>query len=351
MRQLKGERKMQTNIRTRWHKLVQLVDENEVYLTSPPGGEAKHWLEYGPVKHEGTIKKFVKDLCELPKFVVDTDLLELVMKEGYAQSLMDMRKADVLRLPFPAVIVEFDYNNVRQLVLLRDQYCKDVKFPWEPPEYGTPEFYAIKKDVREGWVHDGMKDTIPPVYGVVFRLEHDTDGDYVVMSPSVCELDLTERDGKPWLGMTSYKIGSLSDNPELEDLVSQTYKKDASAIYRAVAATMLVMNTEGVEHEVIDCSKINKKRTLSNKPPVPRHTVLKIGKIYRTAKSGEERPEDYIPRRSPRPHWRLGHLRHVHFGKNREQVKQVYIKPRIVALKPAYGVVDPPTNKEYVVRK
>lgn len=318
-------------IRTKWHKIVQLVEEGEVYLTAPPKVAGKvfehyyadHWDDFNPNKK--AMRFMIQQFSELPKFVVDSDLLELVMPEGFEHSLLDMKKAEVLRLPFPAMLVEFSYKDTHYVVMLRDTADKSP-LSWEGGSVTT--------------------DTMP-FYGVVFRVHSDEDGEYVVLSPSVQGINLEDRDGSPWIAISAQSLDIFPPSKKLEGLVHTTWLKDGAAIYRAVASAMLVMHTEGVKRAVVDCSKMNKKRIASNKPPIPRHIVLSIGKVYRSA-SGDA-TDEYNPRKSPRPHWRRGHLRNVHFGTNKTSIKQKYINPKLVAYREFTGS-KPKQSQNYIIK-
>lgn len=322
---------MTTNFRTRWHKLQQLVAEDEVYLTAPEGGTSSHWDEFRPNK--SAVKWFVNELTKLPKFVVDSDLLELVMVEGYDKSLIAMRNAGVFRLPFPAMIVEFDYGGSRFIVFLRDNLAKDTEFPWEdkPPTISGAEHNAFARS---------------PIYGIVFRIINDVEGEYLVMSPSANSIDVDDRDGVPHVGVSAQSLEFFPNSLKLQELTRLTWLKDGGGIWRAAASAMLIFHTGGVAKEVIECSKMNKKRVANNKIPIPTHTRLHIGKVYRS--SASDQADDYIPRRSPKPHWRRGYDQPIRYGKGREKLKYKYIEPKLVAYRDWMGP-KPENSKEYVV--
>lgn len=328
---------MSTNFRTRWHKLLQLVADDNVYLTAPEGSTAPHWDELNTNKHG--VKWFLNELSKLPKFVVDSNLLELVMSEGYDKSLVAMRKAGVFRLPFPAMLIEFDYHGNRWIIFLRDNQAKDVEFPWEEGSIASMEASGNP---------NATQFAKSPIFGMVFSIHSDGDGEYAVMSASVTSVDIEDREGVPFVGLSSQSMEFFPSGDKLNDFVKKTWMKDGAFIFRAMAAAMLIFHTGGVAKEVIECSKMNKKRILNNKIPIPTHTRLHIGKVYRSSKS--EQSDDYIPRRSPKPHWRRGYDQPVRYGAGREKIKFVYVNPKLVAYKDWMGS-PPEQNKEYVVSK
>lgn len=324
------------HIHTQFHHLVDLIQKDEVYLTAPKGGKAVHWDTYHPDKKATNF--FLKEISSLPKFVVDDELMDMVRNQKYIKSIVDMRKGGVMRLPFPSLLIEYDFAGKRYIVLLRDQQSKEI-FPWEDPaghELASP-FSLPDKDELMGRF---------PFYGTQFILDKDKDGRYVVMSPSFIGVDVMEKNGEASFGMSAIASGIFPPTQELDALVGQTYSKDAGGLYQAMCAALLVMQTDGVVHEKIDPSKINRKRDGDSKPKIPTHTYLRIGKVYRY---NSEKADDYIPRKSPRPHWRRGHLRPVRYGVGKTLVKDVYINPRLVSYKPVEN--EPSMAKEYNVIK
>lgn len=312
---------MQT-IRTKFHKLLPLVQEDEVYISSAHGGMAPHWDELKPDK-----KMFIwliENFSQLPKFVIDDELSDLAQGEKFHQSLLDMKKADVFRLPFPAMTVEFNIrnNSARVIVMLRDNKFND-KQTWEPEDWKTA-------------FHDLA------FYGVVFIIEEDGDGSYLVINAGMIGIDIKDEAGQAMLMVSADNSNLFKDEEKQIKIVGETFHKNCSYIWKALCAAMLLMHTDGVAKEVIECDKINKKRKKDGKPLIPTHTYLRIGRVYRSSSSDES--SEYIPRRSPRPHWRRGHLKTYWHGPKKTLKKQRYINPRIIALKEE--IDDEPSMKK-----
>lgn len=322
---------MTEHIRTRWHHLRKIVQEDEVYITAPKGGRSTHWEDLLPSRDAF---EFALDEFEtLPRFVVDTDILEIVMKDKYQHSLVDMKRAGLMRLPFPAIVLEFQYGTGHHIVMLRDLAGDDFRpLPWE--QGMDPEKMRLLANGH-------------PIYGLVMRVEKDEHGEYVVLGPSHIGLDVDDRGGEPHIGLAGFALGIFEAKPHiLNAITEQTWVKDGGAVFRALAAAMLVMHTDGVKKEVITCERINRTRIKSGKRAIPRHVVLSIGKVYRSER--DETGEEYDKRRSPIPHWRRGHNRTVHFGKGRAQIRTRYINPRLVAFK---DYDETPKAKTYQVQK
>lgn len=316
------------NVKTAWHKINRIIDTDEVYLTAPQKKNAPHWGKFNP--RVQALKEVVREMGKLPKFVIDDELMSIVRSEDYQQSLLDMQRAGVLRLPFPAMTVEFGHNDRkgRALVMIRDNAFSE-RLAWEAP---------INEDNGDFW-HK-------PFYGIPFRIEIDGGGEYLIISPGTVSIQVEERDGQPWVGINAQAHDVIDVNDEVMKLIKDTYAKEGALIWQALACAFLVLHTDGVKREVIDCAKMNRKRAASNKEPIPTHTVISIGKVYRSSKSSEA--DNYTPRRSPRPHWRRGHLQTVHYGTGREKTRQVYINPKLVAYKEFEGDLVP---QEYHVKR
>jgi hypothetical protein len=323
-------------IRTKWHKILPIIEANNVYLTAPSGGQAPHWSRFNPKTK--LAKTFVTHLSDsVPKFVVEDELIKLASQENFQDSLMGMKRAGVLRLPFPAIIVEFDgQDGTRGAILLRDNAYAE-RLPWEDPNNNGPmsttSFY------------------IRPFYGMIFRLHKDPDGEYLVLSPGVVSLDIEEKDGKPFLSIMAAghdMIGDPKTHPELDKIIGETYTKDGIWVWTALCVAMLIMHTRGVEREVIECSKINRKRSNAGKVLIPKHTYLRIGRVYKNSASDDS--TEYVARRSPIPHWRRGYDQPVRYGPRGDQKTRLqFIYPKLVACREADE--EPSQAKEYHVTK
>lgn len=326
---------MTEHIRTKWHHLRQLFKDDEVYITAPAGGRSTHWGDLQPQTEH--VEFMLDEFERLPRFVVDTDILEIVMQDKYQYSLMDMKRAGVLRLPFPALMVEFQWGTGHHIVMLRDLNGEPFQpLPWE-------QGLSQEKMLLVANGH--------PFYGVVMRVEKDEHGEYVVMGPSHIGIDVVEdKDGEPHVGLAGFALGIFKTEAErLNKIVEKTWVKDGGAIFRALATCALVMHTEGVKKEVVTCEKINRTRSAKKRPLVPRHTILSIGKVYRSSREDDASADTYDKRRSPIPHWRRGHNRGIRYGTGRSQLKIKYIPPRLVAFKEF--AEDPPKGKIYQVQK
>ena len=293
---------MQT-VRTKFHKILPLIEANEVYLTAPEKGRSSHWDNYDGDK--GIFKDFVKAAEAAPKFIIDDELLDLISQEEFEFSLKDMIRADVLHLPFKEMIIE--YKNCICFLLEGDTYS-----PGKP--FGC----------------------------ILMRVLKDAEGEYLVIAPSVLDMNVVVKNDMIMLDFAATQANGLKHH---KDLCQLTCNKDMAEAWYGVACALLLLTTHGVAKETIDVGKLNKKRVASGKPAIPTHTYIHIGRVYKSGSS--EQSEEYIARKSPRPHWRRGHCRAIRFGKGRTESKLHFIPGKLVATIDTNDVA----MNEYVVKK
>lgn len=322
---------MQQIVRTKWHRIIPLIDAGEVHLTAPPVVQYPRWKGMAPPWEDlggnpEKLKTLVHACDDLPRFVIDSELVSLIKDQDYQRSLLDMKRAGVLRLPYPELVVEYSAGS-------------------DP--FGKKQHHNMIV-LRESTKND---DSDFPFLAAVFRVHKDDGGEYLVVGPGFTAIDVQDNNGDPWLRISGYAAEYIDGPAEkVNDFVQACYQKDAGCVWYALAGVLLLMATGGIKREVIDVGKLNSKRVAAGKTSIPKHTYIRIGHVYRIDHEGDEAADEYNPRRSPRPHWRRGHLKMVHYGKGHVGVRQVYIPPRLVAYRDL-AAVEPPANRDYVVTK
>lgn len=218
-----------------------------------------------------------------PDYVVSDEVLELMKREDVHASLMALYEAELARLPFSSMVVEYRPSPIFHEIILLEETAD--------PHVIDTTWSAIRLTDGQGVVSDA---TIP------FRIAKD--------------------------GLFAQK---WPDKKEHEALVV------GGGL--AISFALLLLNTKGIDKRVIEVPKLNKHRVQRGKIAIPRHTVLHIGTIYRRDGTGES----FGSGRHVRMHLRAGHTRRQHFGHENSEVKIVYIPPVVVNFKPDEELVQP----------
>lgn len=320
-----------STIHTKWHRMLsELFEGVNVYFTAPPCSTATNVLDLDTDVR--MVYRFALKITDVPRFVIAPDLLNMAKDENFHSSLLDMKRAGVFRLPYPTMTVEFSVDEkTHYMVFLRDL------------QHEHREEFEVELD---------SKLAAMPMYGAVFQMKKDGTGEYAVISPNVIFMDVVpEEEGskKVMLQTLASSIGATPYTEKFDHICGITLEKDGRACGLAMLCALLLMTTEGVEREVVETHKLNKRRTGKDKQPIPRHTYIKIGRVYRS--NGGDDSDVYDARKSPRPHWRRGYNRRVRTGKGRENFYWRWFPPRLVAFHPQEGDVAPDQKHEYRVSK
>jgi hypothetical protein len=216
-------------------------------------------------------------------YVIDQTLIELLARSDVKACIAAMVEANVARLPLESLTIEFEADNVRRFVLLRET------------SQGVMAHVA-------SLTGDAMEVTFRPI-----RCHLTTAGVAVTGH-------MTLMDGK--------------------------------AAGFAVGIALLMLHTKGIEKELIVPEPLNRKRRVTGKVEIPRHTVMRIGSVY-----DREGKEHRVGAGSPMPlHLRIGHARHQAWGPEMKLRRWIYIPPVIVNYRPEEGPVEVRQPKKILAR-
>lgn len=317
---------MHHNIRTKAHKVMPLFDSGAVFFTAPSKDDNKDPEPHDlapPVKHFGfnfaQFRPYLEKIVSFPKFVIDPELQEMSNDHELGKSIVDMKRAGKLRMPYPQMLVELPHNNGfgQHLVFVQDGpslRANTTQYLDEEALYADPRF---------------------DFYTYLLHVAHDFEGEYLVISPSLIGLTIgdLDKDDELQLSLTAMPIHYGCDKDTITKHSQRTWQKDAGMSWRGVFAATMLMATRGTKREVIECDKLNKARTRSGKPSIPKHTYVTIGHVYRSAKS--EQSDTYVKGKSPRPHWRRGHIARWRTGPIKSEDRgwgEKWVDSRLVAL-------------------
>lgn len=316
-------------VRTKWHRVAEAIRAGRAAVYTGNNEISGSLREWGTTKEEMAYQWNLT--ADVPKFVVQHELITLASESReFHLSLRDMQKAGVLRLPFPQIMVEFCVranDPATNLVLLMDMKEESNR---ERAARKSPQL--LEKVDKFG----------TPFMAYPIVMGHASGIDIVGLPPACCLTGMHDAagDDDPLLQSVRYANPMFDSVPEPRMRAAMDATKTEIQSWSALAfmSVTLLMITEGVQKEQCSVGKLNRKRVASGKSPIPDYTYLKIGRVYRSGRGDDS--AEYDVRRSPRPHWRRGHLRGVRHGPKREFTRTVFIKPRLVALK-SDASIDP----------
>lgn len=202
----------------------------------------------------------------LPHYVIDEKLIEILGRSDIQKTVAAMIEAEIARLPYPDVVIEFQAGNFRRFVVLHET----------PSNIG---FTADLVALGEG----ALSVSIGP-----------------------CFLSFTPG------GLAVRGHASLNDG--------------LSAAFAAAIALMM-LNTRGIARDVIQPTQLNIARITRGRPKVPTHTVVHIGSYY---DRNDVEHRLVAGGRHVALHYRHGHVRNQAKGPGHAERELIYIQPVFV---------------------
>ncbi len=289
-----------SDVITRWHKVKEFIDSGKIganigvqSMTSSTRAEVNLHAAWN----------ICDSVDRMPKYFIDRTLMDMLDAPGVSKSMEAMMKAQVMKLPFPACMVEFDKVRddqlVREFVILREREV-------------APFF-----DGEEIW---------HPWYAMIARIKPGQES--VILSPFVYYLAYVPDAGEQKKFGIHWYVKVAPWLKGVSQMAEPIIRKDVHIADTALSALILLLNTQGVHREVVECQKLNGIRKKRGQPSIPEVTRIKVGRVYK--RDGTQETESEAVRRTVRVHWRSGHYRGVRYGKGRELIKQMYFPPKLV---------------------
>lgn len=229
-------------------------------------------------KRSGASHDVVQGMMKAHSYVIDKDVIALLQRDDVHESINALCVAGIARLPVPDMLVEFDTVGHRVFIHLK-----------EAPNEKIYAYVAVME----------LKSLVTAVGIDRIVCSITSDGKFTLSMPPV--------DGEDW------------------DKIIQ------GAIVVGLSVALLMLNTKGIEKEIVEVHTLNKVRIKKGREPIPSHTVVHIGKIYRRDGTHYTRAEGgwKMPM-----HIRQAHTRRQHFGPNNEETKIVFVPMCIVNFEP-----------------
>jgi hypothetical protein len=242
----------------------------------------------------GSSRPLVQEMLKAPCFVLDRDTIPILQSDACEQSLKALILAELARLPYPKIVVEFEASaNFRDFVLLEE--------------------------------HDGKLRA-----SVVF-LDKETMRSIVINQPVTVEFFKDKDDIGPGI-----LIHTKIDHADLRQTA-------ITATLIATCAAMVLLNTRGIVKEVIETTRLNKARAKHGKVAIPSHSIIHVLTVYRKDGTKIKR----VAGQKMPMHMRAGHVRNQRHGEGYAETKLIYIEPTIVNYDPSGEL----KHIERVVRK
>lgn len=230
---------------------------------------------------------------------VSSDVQDLMQREDVQSSYNAVVEAGINRLPYPKMVIEFDnFDN-------------------------------------------------PRIHYVVTLEEHDIPGSKVFIKACAHFMDsetgvVDMSDGYVLALASPNQIEMHSQALSNDNWVSDTIEIYKGCVAFSIYVALVMLNTKGIHKTVIETSKLNKKRIRQNGAPIPTHTRISLGVVYRKDGKGE-----YFGGHKKMPvHLRSAHTRMQPCGSNNEDRKLVFIPACIVNYEPG---VEPKQPMKHLV--
>lgn len=262
--------------RTRWHRAVAAINAGMVAISTkdveaePVESFPKAWSKVG-------FEAAVELIESAPKFYFEHDVMMAMMEHNdqVVKSVEAMQLAGVARLPFPYMVVEYDWGG--PMIVMLSESKREPDCP----------FRATAMSL------------------IRMKAGHDV----VVLCPQTFYISglITLGDGSKGMRWKVFAAGWLKESDEaraLADMGSVNYWKPE--IEPGLVATLLLLNTRGItREEFVAPERLNQSRAKKGKPAIPSHTIIRVGHVY----NRQGRPVSRVEHERGRQplHWRAGY--------------------------------------------
>ena len=217
------------------------------------------------------------------KYFVDEDVVGIMNREDTMKSIQALVEANLLRLPFDPILIEFNATKAfRRFVILRQNGEDFLADSW---------FWHFEKEAL-------------------------------------------------WEGSQNSTVMMNEDAFLVTGVVD---KQDAHSIIVAVTMALLFLNVTGIEKQVVTPTGLNRSRIKRGLSPVPTVTTMRIGTVYDRSGNPVKGAGGVAGHR--RVHMRAGHTRRQHYGVGNAETKIIYVPPVVVNYKPGDAMPALPSKR------
>jgi hypothetical protein len=265
-------------------------------------------------------RKLAKDeprmqkLMNAPTFVVQKDAFHLMQRADCASAIKALVEADIVRLPYPKMVIEWQIRDGCPAHILGDE---------------------LSSMLREDYV-----DKLEPVHEFVHLEEIVTKSGGWGIIASYSFMYVNSRIGGHFeddIGVVPGKDGFDAVFTKHIDPLMQEIALGSALV--ALNVALVLMNMRGIDREEHRNDALNKHRVKKGKPAISQYSYLRIGHVYKqdgTRVKYTEGDHRFMPM-----HVRTAHTRRQHFGKNNEETKIIYVPSVIVNFDPKGEIKKP----------
>lgn len=221
----------------------------------------------------------VQKILDASNYVIDKPVLDLLLRDDVSKSILALITCGMARLPVSPMTVEYSASDRFHEFVCLEQVSDNRIRAW-----------TVSLDVIGD---QAMANTRPVEVEIGV---HET-------SPDMVDLFNSKAANKAGIGFAFTGIHAGEAGA----------KAIVASVTVAIQLAFLMLNTMGIEKEIIDAPvALNKSRAAKGKPPIQTHQVVHIGKIYR--RDGSHVDARGATGRTMPMHIRQAHIRHVPYG-------------------------------------
>jgi hypothetical protein len=296
-----------SEIATRWHRLTDAIREDRVRIFSFSDGHELPMAEDDDVDFS-VLEACVYGITPLPRFIIADGAIDLVRTDQSLFSISDMITCDVLRLPYEACVIEYDYHHVTYSILLQEYDLPDGSREWECSLFGY----------RGQSLNDDSAVVFP--CAACLRVEGP--------SSNAFDTDVTA----PRFPVVDYglKYASFFKNTDKRGvLVEDAHYFVFERCLTAFLAAMILPKTIGLSKSPTEMkSSFNKARINRGKSAVPNYTYIRV------EARGDSGNNSGAKRDGVAVHLRRAHKRRIAFGTGRLERVWRFFPPQVVGYLP-----------------
>lgn len=267
----------------------------------------------------GGVHPILQKMMGAASYVIDHAVLELLTRADVGKSIAAVIEAGIARLPVSPMLIEFSpMQGYTDFVLLEE----------DPVE--KPDQLATSLNVWVGVMYPDNSAIIYD-YSLPYGIGKDT--------LTIPDIQMT---------YTFAELANLTPakKNEIESTDAQVKNFIQSGII-ALELAFLMLNTKGIEKQVIEVPNLNKARIRKGRTPIQRHSIIHIGTIYRRDGSAIRGDFGATGRHMPM-HLRQAHTRRQHYGPREDgNTKLIFVPACIVNFVPDENLA--PTHRTIAV--